>query len=327
MKTINRFTIQRSIIFIFVITLSCNQGIKENKAVTNKQKIEKKNKLESVYHKNKNNDTIYSQLIDITNALGGETIKNSNNRFTDTSIKFIGNSVLVDKEKLPFSMENIILEKIVGIGTRYEYFKEYIKEKFDIDINKKSTVNYLNFENDLTYNEGATYIYPYLFFYRINSNNYSPELLTFKLSSPILECIHKSTITLPLNKKFINETYNILDNNCIIEGASDWKYKGKFYYIPLPSKETIDIILTKHYSDSELGRCYILTIKNNKIIDKLYVEGDWDAPNNSGPDYVETTYFEISKDYKISVYTKYNGETTKINYKINDSGKFIELIN
>jgi hypothetical protein len=321
MRIINKFMIKRIIIFISVITLACNQEIKENKAFTS----EKQKKELPLHDESNKNDTVFVKLIDITNALGGDYIKDSKNKFTDISIKFIGNMVLVNGEKLPFSKEKIILEKITGIGTRYECFRKYIKEKFDININKESTVNYLNFEHDITYNEGAIYIYPYLFFYRINSNNYNPELLTFKLSSPIRECMQKSTISLPSNKRYHNEKFYIMEKNCLIKGISGWEHKGNFKYISFPSKENIDLVLVPFTPDGESYRYYMLAIKDNTVLDDLYVEGEWQAPNNSGPDFIETTYFKISKDYTIYTYTEYDRNIIERKYKINDLGKFIEL--
>lgn len=95
-------------------------------------------------------------------------------------------------------------------------------------------------------------------------------------------------------------------------------------YIPLPDKGDISVILTPQDQGDFDYRYYLLTIKHNKIVSGIYVEGEWYEP---GSNEIEKTQFSIDKNYLITVVSIYEGEETVANYKIKDSGKLEETEN
>ena len=74
-------------------------------------------------------------------------------------------------------------------------------------------------------------------------------------------------------------------------------------------------------------RFYLATIFENKLLSKLYVEGEWYEPEDDS--YKEISSFSIDEDYKITVTKKSfeNGKntTTEVtNYTIDPDGIFVK---
>ena len=103
----------------------------------------------------------------------------------------------------------------------------------------------------------------------------------------------------------IDYTIKILDDNCIIEGAEEWNCNEPFFrYIPLAPKEDIQLILVPMDCGDFENRYYLLTVKDNKIISNLYVEGEWyEEFDNVESRNTAFTSFEIDDDYNIIVTT------------------------
>jgi hypothetical protein len=89
------------------------------------------------------------------------------------------------------------------------------------------------------------------------------------------ENLHYSKVVNPETAKYI-----ILNVNSI-EGIS--KFICDFNnprYLALPSKNNIRVILVPQDCGDFPYRFYLLTINNNKLIDNLYVEGEWYEPDD-----------------------------------------------
>ena len=76
-------------------------------------------------------------------------------------------------------------------------------------------------------------------------------------------------------------------------------------------------------------RFFLLTILDNNVISKQYVEGEWYEPGDDS--YKEITNFMIDKDYNITITTNAieNGQSSlkeKLKFRILDNG-FLDKIN
>lgn len=90
-------------------------------------------------------------------------------------------------------------------------------------------------------------------------------------------------------------------------------------YIPILKKGSIDVILVPQDCGDFPYRFLLLTIKDNRVKDNLYVEGEWYEPENKN-ETLEKTTFKIDINYKTIVKTNNIEEF----YEINESGKFIK---
>ncbi|WP_081297167.1 hypothetical protein [Gilliamella sp. Bif1-4] len=140
-------------------------------------------------------------------------------------------------------------------------------------------------------------------------------------------CFEKSTDILPLNKIYKNVKYNLANNeNCKIEDLESWNCEIDFRYIPIPSKNDINVILVPQDCGDFPYRLYLLTIKDNQIRSDLYVEGEWYEPGNN-EDLVEKTHFTISTDFIITVTTEYDNNLTIKHYDLDQNGYIREKTN
>ncbi len=158
-----------------------------------------------------------------------------------------------------------------------------------------------------------------------NTNNKDSAIVNNDGGSGTENRIQNSVLTLPLSSEFEHEIYYI-PHEYLLHGE-DWTCgEGEMLrYVPLPSKEDIQVILVPMDCGDFSYRFYLLTVKNNQITGNLYVEGEWFEPGDSQEDSVETTRFEISKNYIISVFTKLEGKETKKRYEIDKNGAIEEI--
>ncbi len=158
-----------------------------------------------------------------------------------------------------------------------------------------------------------------------NLNNKNSKNINEESKKEPENCIKNSTLTLPLSSEFEHEEYST-SQECLLNGE-DWTCGDgeALRYIPLPSKENIQVILVPMDCGDFSYRYYLLTVKYNRIIGNLYVEGEWFEPGSSKEKMIETTRFEISKDYVISVFTKYENQETKHQYNIDSSGAILKI--
>ncbi len=94
-------------------------------------------------------------------------------------------------------------------------------------------------------------------------------------------------------------------------------------FLDLPNKEEIRLILIPIDCGDFDYRYYLLTIKNDRIVSDLYVEGVWSEPDSDDGD--EITTFSIDKNFIIQVKTEFNNETKIKKYSIDKNGLISEL--
>lgn len=139
-----------------------------------------------------------------------------------------------------------------------------------------------------------------------------------------ITCFKESEIKLPYisaNSKTLK--YNLLDCNSI-SGIEKYNCNSdKLRYISLPNKEDINVILIPQDCGDFDYRYYLLTIKNNKIVGNLYVEGEWYEPDDE--ENKETTSFSIHKDYKLVVKTQTTNSSILKSYVIKNDGNILKI--
>ncbi|OEK09898.1 hypothetical protein A8C32_09825 [Flavivirga aquatica] len=143
-----------------------------------------------------------------------------------------------------------------------------------------------------------------------------------------MPCLQKKSKRLPYSQKINIKTVQYSIMECSIDGVSDLLCgEEKLRYIPLLEKGGIDLILVPMDCGDFPYRYYLLTIKNNQVISSLYTEGEWYEPENI--DNLESTSFEIDKDYIIKVKTENVNGDLGVNqtkrYEITKEGKIVEI--
>jgi hypothetical protein len=136
-------------------------------------------------------------------------------------------------------------------------------------------------------------------------------------------CFKESKIKLPYifrDTKILK--YNLLDCNSI-SGIEKYNCNSeKLRYISLPNREDVNVVLVPQDCGDFDYRYYLLTIKNNRVIDNLYVEGEWYEPEDE--ENKETTTFSIDKDYNLIVKTETGNSSALQNFAIKNDGKIIK---
>lgn len=173
----------------------------------------------------------------------------------------------------------------------------------------------------------------HLFFYDKGYHCFTPSLSKNKVAvskSKIDNYIKKSSIQLPYNKKIDidNVAYNKIGVN-LIKGLEDFSCgEDEVRYLSLPPKKDINFILVPQDCADFPYRFFLLTLKENKVVSNLYVEGESFEPENI--DNKTITNFQIDEKQIIQVKTieKARGKTkTEIisNYEVNELGKIIKI--
>ncbi|AXB57590.1 hypothetical protein [Flavobacterium fluviale] len=136
-------------------------------------------------------------------------------------------------------------------------------------------------------------------------------------------CFEESKMKLPyisINTKALK--YNLLDCTSI-NGIEKYNCNSdKLRYISLPNKEEVNIILVPQDCGDFDYRYYLLTIKSNKVVGNLYVEGEWYEPDDE--ENKETTSFSIDRDYNLVVKTQTSNSSILQNYVINNNGNILK---
>lgn len=137
-------------------------------------------------------------------------------------------------------------------------------------------------------------------------------------------CIKKSELSLPYSDKIdikIAKYEKLLCNS--IKGVDKFSCnQNRFRYISLPQKDDIYIILVPQDCGDFAYRFYLLTIKNNIIVDNLYVEGEWYEPDDE--ESKEITSFSLDNKYNITVKTKSLSSFKSEKYIITSEGKILK---
>jgi hypothetical protein len=263
-----------------------------------------------------------------------KTYKNVAIYISNDSIKVMDGNLLKCKGE-------IVQEK----STFTDYFKS---QKNGAEIKKKLKSDYgLNISDDITVvmnangdisQEGCLFpfndifiIDNHLFYYDKGYHcfvqNKEKQLVT---DPKINSYIEKSDVQLPYDKKIdlSNVKYNRVKADKI-SGLDDFSCgEEEARYIPLLSKNNIDLILVPQDCADFPYRFYLLSIIENKIISNLYVEGEFFEPE----DFNNKTFtsFKIDDKQLIQVKTiEKNKEKIKsekvINYIVNESGKILKI--
>lgn len=98
--------------------------------------------------------------------------------------------------------------------------------------------------------------------------------------------------------------------------------QNKTRYIPLPDKSDIKLLLVPQDCGDFQYRYYLIAIKNNKVNGDLYVEGEWNEPDNEEDN--EMRSFSIDDNYNITVNIKTSDSSTSEKYIITDNGTFVK---
>lgn len=134
-------------------------------------------------------------------------------------------------------------------------------------------------------------------------------------------CFVKSEDRLPLSKSHRNSKYKqTYIESCQVEDLELWNCEIDFRYIPLPSKNSIDMLLVPMDCGDFPSRLFLITIKDHQIRSELYAEGEWYEPGYH-EDMIQKTHLSISKDLSLPLQQNMNKLTIK-HYYLNDSGLY-----
>lgn len=142
------------------------------------------------------------------------------------------------------------------------------------------------------------------------------------------ECLQKSNFKLPYSQKIDIKKVKYETSDCKIEGIDELLCDSPtLRYISLPNFENRKVLLVPMDCGDFNYRFYLATIFENKLLSKLYVEGEWYEPGDDS--YKEISSFSIDKDYKIIVTKKSfendkNTATEVTNYTIDPDGIFVK---
>jgi hypothetical protein len=269
-----------------------------------------------------------------------KNISENETNIKDTLKMGSSNSVLSTANKI----ENTNIKSFViscGSGCAMTYDTENIininpsskKVKFKVDM-------YVDEQLSDTYYE--TYIFSYDESNKINKiqqegkNENILETLTPEAQKSFKDfgngLIHNTSKESDLNKKntFLYDKknnpktvkYQIIET-LSIKGLEKYSCgEPKTRYLPLPKKSDISIFLVPQDCGDFEYRYYLITMKNNTVIDNLYVEGEWSEPDSEEDK--ETTSFSMDKKYNLIVKTQTSTSSKSENYTINDDGKIIK---
>lgn len=201
----------------------------------------------------------------------------------------------------------------------YDEGKPSSKPYYEINVGYSSDIRFENF-----------------FTFRVSKNDCSiivddPEKGLISLKDWELTSISHSSVVsnndknveLPYDKKnnINNVRYNTLESD--IEGVSEFLCgEDALRYLPLPAKNDIRLLLVPQDCGDFPYRFYLLTVKNNKVISNLYVEGESFEPENP-ENTKEVSSFKIDKDFIITVQTSKNKKVKSRKYKIDIAGKIV----
>lgn len=155
--------------------------------------------------------------------------------------------------------------------------------------------------------------------------DFAKELVKKKISIiPHENCFKETSIKLPystsINYKSVK--YNYLKCNEIKGLQKLACEKENIRYIPLPTKNDVNIILIPQDCGDFSYRFYLVTIKNNSVVGNLYVEGEWQEPEDNSSK--EITTFSLDNKYNLQVKTKSNESVIIKNYVISSNGEIVK---
>ncbi|REC61966.1 hypothetical protein DRF65_13140 [Chryseobacterium pennae] len=155
--------------------------------------------------------------------------------------------------------------------------------------------------------------------------DFAKELVKKNISIiPYENCFEETSIKLPYSTSinYKSAKYNYLKCNDIKGLQKLACEKENIRYIPLPTKNDINIILIPQDCGDFSYRFYLVTIKNNSVVGNLYVEGEWQEPEDDSSK--EVTTFSLDNKYNLQVKTKTNTSLIIKNYIISSNGEIVK---
>ncbi|SMP12274.1 hypothetical protein [Flavobacterium hercynium] len=258
---------------------------------------------------------------------------NHNKSYEDFILEISKDSIKITKENKLICKGEIVVEK--------SNFKKYFRsEKTANEIKQKLQNEYnVQFGNDISVisnvygdlaKEGCLFPFGELFIIDNHLFFYDKEYFLFTLTLEKNYQLRNSNLQLPYNAKIDvnNVKYETVNKN-IIKGIEDFSCGDQLVrYISLPKINNLDLILIPMDCGDFPYRFYLITIKDNKIISNIYVEGEWSEPETYGN--FEKTNFSIDENEIIHVTTKViidnkiQSENSKM-YKVNENGTFRDI--
>lgn len=327
MKTINK--IRNTICFIIALFLffSCKDNQSKAKDLGNNlEKNINNESSDSLTKSQKKINLVLWNLVDVTRFFGKTIEETDLEAFKNYRISIETDTIIINNNKAKFITGEIVSQKILGKGSLYGYYTEYVKSKYDIDVTKKfpfldididdaSKPPFLKF---FLNSGGALYTNDYLFLY--TNDDY---LLVYKKAKAETNT-NTDTTEILYNKK-----HNPLKTNYKQFKSSTIKNLEKYScgeqsvrYIELPNRNDINLILVPQDCGDFPYRYLLLTIIANEVKDNLYVEGEWYEPENDTTK--EITTFSIDKNFIINVKTQTSSSSIEEKYTISNEGRIIK---
>src|SRR5690606_22959382 len=295
------------LLIILTLILGCKDNLAQHKEIELKtvEKAEQKKDIDKE-ELNIESNSVDWVLIDVTRFFDNPIIDSDYEIFKNKRLSFKGDTIVIDSEKAKFSVGEIDTHKRLGKGSLYEYFTEYLSNKYHIDISEKYP--FLNISDENAFKEpfrkyffegSALYINDYLFFY--TNDDY---LLTYKIKNPInFNDVYNSLpyVSLPLQYSydFLNEENFGAIPTIFQKKLNLEKYDSYFRGAKLPKLKNNKIIPSLIYVNDITGQSalffYTFT-ENFDVLDKLELYYSYDIDSGN----VVTTY-SIDKDYIINI--------------------------
>lgn len=279
------------------------------------------------------------ELVDVTRFFNQSIEAHDLEQFHKNELNITAHTIRLNESEVHFTREKLHPHKILGKGSLYEYFKQYISDKYNLQLGDEVTYLNVNYE-DVTKEpfkrfflggESAIILKNYLFLY---TNDF--YLLTYKLDENVVSEEDKirsdylfSSALLPYQKTIDITKVNYQKIRVKkIEGVDDFACgEQELRYILLDKDESLQLILVPMDCGDFSYRFYLLSIKENKLIAQLYVEGEAYEPDNDK--IREKTSFTIDKNSIITVKTSNRnfekGKDDTKKYKVLSDGLIVEL--
>lgn len=301
--------------------------------------VNSKNEVNDISEQNKNSIKNGLELVDVTRFFNQSVEANDLEQFHKIELNLTSHTIRINGSEVNFKREELHPHKILGKGSLYEYFKKHISDKYNLQLGDEVTYLNVNYEDAkeepfkrfFLGGESAIILKNYLFLY---TNDF--YLLTYKLDENVLSEKDKmrsgylfSSAILPYQKTIDISKVNYQKIPVKkIEGVDDFACgEQELRYISLDKNEWQQMYLVPMDCGDFSYRFYLLSIKENKLIANLYVEGEAYEPDNDK--IREKTSFTIDKNSIITVRTSNRnfekGKDDTKKYKVLSSGLIIEL--
>lgn len=320
------------LIFIFA---SCKGNGKLNDNLGNKEfkdgSLNKTTKLKNIYAE----DTIFCELVDVVRFFDKPIEQEDVDKFKKLDIKFTGDTIIIDRAKAIFVKDEIDSKKYFGKGSLYVFFTDYLLDKFNVNVKVK--VPYI----ELAYEDAAKNPFSYYFLmnpavstqdhlFLYTANDY---VLAFKKQTSKINFrdtynnLNKLSLPLKYSFEFVLDEPNFINISKEYQKLLDLENFDNYSAIKLPQiSKKLKPILLSAYDDTGQSILYLYIFSEDyKFLDKLELYYSYDVDSGN-----IVTLYDIDDKYNIKI-TKieHKGDIERIierkDYKINNSGKFVEV--